>query len=125
MTVSGGSVIPISIAAEMETDWRASLRSTPYKSIATIDGGTIWPSPSSTSTSLTLDKGMWSISEAVGSSILAPSWSATTTSIPWSTPFIKPKPSRLTKAQKAMVMDAIAEQLVNPPRTFTVTFDET
>ena len=96
----GGSIIPKAIAAALEADWRSGLKASPYRSIATTDGGTIWSTSTTSSTT------------AVGSGWLSGSFTSTT---PWFG--VKPtKPARLTKAQKAMVMDAIAEQLVDPPK---------
>ena len=91
------------IAAELEADWRASFKASPYRSIATTDGGTIWSSPTITSTSTS--------TTITGSGWLGGTFTSATSWFP-----VKPtKPVRLTKAQKAMVMDAIAEQLVHPP----------
>jgi hypothetical protein len=123
MTTSsgGGSIIPTAIIAEMEADWRAGLRSTPYKPIATTDGGTMWSTSTSTSTATsktmhTLGSIYATTGTGTGSSIFpsgTKSWSFTPISTPAS------KPARLNKQQREMVMDAIAEQLVHPPRGHT------
>lgn len=106
-TSDGGSVIPKTIVATMEADWRSSLKASPYRSIATTDGGTMWSAPSITSTSTT----------TTGAEVFGDTRSKTyTASSAWMT--FEPMPAkrvRLTKAQRAMVTEAILEQIVNPP----------
>jgi len=110
-TISGGgSVIPKVIAADLEADWRSLLlKESPYRSIATTDGGTMWTG-TTTSSSTTFS------GAAVGPGWSSGTYTATTG---WTyVPVVEEKPARLTKAQKAMVMDAIAEQLVSPPKGY-------